>query len=86
MLFPSPRYGCEALTNLIDAVNAKVLLSPETPYPIETEVMEKRKSVMKRIDAPSVDALFTEKVADYPFTKTFEACKDEPLVCLREWT
>ncbi|KAJ5020508.1 hypothetical protein J3E73DRAFT_435474 [Bipolaris maydis] len=82
MLFPSPRYGSEALGKLIETVDAKVLLSPETPCPAEADIIEKKKGVVTKLQAPSVDQLFAERVAVYPFTKTFETCKDEPMICL----
>lgn len=82
MLFPSPRYGPEALGKLIETVDAKVLLSPETPYAVEAEIVEKKKGVITKFQAPSVDQLFAERVAVYPFAKTFATCKDEPMICL----
>lgn len=84
MLFPSPRYGAEALVRLIEAIDAKVLLSPETPYPIEAEILEKKKGSLRRLQLPNVDYFFTDRVAKYPFAKTFETCKDEPMICLRK--
>lgn len=86
MLFPSPRYGPEALGKLIETVDAKVLLSPETPYAVEAEIVEKKKGVITKFQAPSVDQLFAERVAVYPFAKTFATCKDEPMICLRKLT
>lgn len=83
MLFPAPRYGAQALVRLIEAVDAKALLSPETPYPIEQEITETKKE-LRKVHIPTVDQLFAETVAKYPFTKTFETCKDEPLICLRK--
>ncbi|XP_014559115.1 hypothetical protein COCVIDRAFT_35652 [Bipolaris victoriae FI3] len=82
MLFPSPRYGSEALGKLIETIDAKVLLSPETPYPVEAEILEKSKGGITKLQAPSVDQLFAERVAAYPFTKTFATCKDEPAICV----
>lgn len=84
MLFPSPRYGAEALVKLIEAIDAKVLLSPETPYPIEAEILENKQDTLRKLQLPSVDQFFAERVAKYPFTDTFETCKDKPAICLRK--
>jgi hypothetical protein len=82
MLFPSPRYGAEALVKLLDTVNANVMLVPEAPLPVVSEVLEKRE--MKRFQIPSADELLNAKTEPYPFSKTFKEHKDEPLICLRK--
>jgi hypothetical protein len=82
MLFPSPRYGTEALVKLIGTVDAKVMLVPETPVPVCAEVLQKRE--MKKLQVPSAEALLTANTEPYPFTKTFEEHKHEPLICLRK--
>ncbi|CAN9080320.1 unnamed protein product [Alternaria alternata] len=80
MLFPSPRYGVEALVKLVEAVDAKAMLTPETPLPIVSEILEKKE--MKSYQIPSVEQCFASSVDEYPFTKTFEECKDEETLCL----
>jgi hypothetical protein len=82
MLFPSPRYGVEALVKLIEAVDAKAMLTPDTPLPIMTKILQKKEMTSYQI--PSVEQCFATKVDKYPFTKTFEECKDEEMLCLRE--
>jgi hypothetical protein len=82
MLFPSPRYGVEALLKLIEAVDAKAMLTPETPLPIVTEILKKIE--LESHEIPSVDQCFASKVDEYPFMKTFEECKDEEMLCLRK--
>ncbi|OAG18818.1 acetyl-CoA synthetase-like protein [Alternaria alternata] len=80
MLFPSPRYGVEALLKLIEAVDAEAMLTPETPLPIVTEILKKIE--LESHEIPSVDQCFASKVDEYPFMKTFEECKDEEMLCL----
>lgn len=82
MLFPSPRYGIEALLKLVEAVDAKAMLTPETPLPIVSEILEKKE--MKSYRISSVEQCFARIVDEYPFTKTFEECKDEEMLCLRK--
>jgi len=81
MLYPSPRYGAEALVKLIEAAGAKVMLTPETPLPVVTETLQKKE--MKQYQIPSLEQCFAKKAEKYPFTKIFEECKDEALLCLR---
>lgn len=80
MLFPTPRYGAEAITTLIARANGSVMLVPSTPLPVVSEVLAKRS--MRTFDFPSVEHFLASQPAPYPFTKTFEAHKHEPLVCL----
>jgi len=80
MLFPSPRYGAQALVKLIESVDAKVMLMPEACVPVVDEVLERRE--MKALRVPTVDWLLTKETSRYPYTKNFEDCKHEPFVCL----
>jgi hypothetical protein len=82
MLFPSPRYGAEALSRLFETVNAETMLVPESPLPVVGEVLEKRRK-MSVLQIPSVEELLTAKTSPYAFTKTFAEHKNEPLICLR---
>ena len=83
MIFPSPRYGAQALVKLIESVDAKVMLMPETCVPVVGEVLEKRG--MKALRVPTVDGLLAKETERYPYTKTFEDCKHKPFVCLRKY-
>jgi hypothetical protein len=82
MLFPSPRYGTEALSKLFETVNAETMLVPETPVPVVVEVLGKRKE-MRVLQIPSVEELLTAKTSPYPFSKIYEEHQNEPLICLR---
>jgi acyl-coenzyme A synthetase/AMP-(fatty) acid ligase len=80
MLFPTPRYGTEAVTKLIASVDGNVMLVPSEASPVVSEVLLKRP--MRKFDFPSVDDLLTSSTAPYTWTKTFASNKHEPLVCL----
>jgi hypothetical protein len=81
MLFPSPRYGAEALVKLIESVDSEVMLMPETPIPIVEGVLSKKE--MKTLQIPSVEQLLKSNSQPYPFNKTFLQHSQEPLICLR---
>ncbi|CAA9961776.1 hypothetical protein PTMSG1_05153 [Pyrenophora teres f. maculata] len=80
MLFPSPRYGAQALVKLIESVDARVMLIPESNVPVVDAVLEIRE--MKALRLPAVDWLLSNVTERYPYTKEFEQCKHEPFVCL----
>lgn len=80
MLFPTPRYGAEAITTLISRANGSVMLTPSVPFPIVSEILNKRS--MSTFELPSIEHFLASKPAPYPFTKTFESSRYEPLVCL----
>ncbi|RYO73516.1 hypothetical protein AA0113_g151 [Alternaria arborescens] len=80
MLFPSPRYGAEALVKLIESVDAKVMLTPEVPIPVVEGVLSKRS--MKTLQIPGVEQLLKSAAEPYPYKKTFQEHSKEPLICL----
>jgi acyl-coenzyme A synthetase/AMP-(fatty) acid ligase len=80
MLFPTPRYGTEAVTRLIASVDGNVMLVPSEASSVVSEVLLKRP--MRKSDFPSVEDLLTSSTAPYTWTKTFASNKHEPLVCL----
>ncbi|KAF2995268.1 hypothetical protein E8E13_004033 [Curvularia kusanoi] len=80
MLFPTPKYGTEAVTRLISSVNGSVMLVPSETSPVVSEVLLQRP--MHTLDFPAVEYLLTASTTPYTWTKTFEVSKNEPLVCL----
>ncbi|KAG9191819.1 hypothetical protein G6011_10553 [Alternaria panax] len=80
MLLPSPRYGAKALVELIESVDAKVMLTPELPMPVVQGVLSNRS--MKTLQIPSVEELLKRNVEPYPYKKTFREHSQEPLICL----
>jgi acyl-coenzyme A synthetase/AMP-(fatty) acid ligase len=80
MLFPSPRYGAEAITRLIDQVDSNIMLLTSDPVPVSAEILQKRS--MRTYQTPSLEALLSSKPQPHPFTKTFQEHKHEPFLCL----
>ncbi|KAH7062833.1 hypothetical protein BKA63DRAFT_186920 [Paraphoma chrysanthemicola] len=80
MLFPSPRYGAEAIARLIDQVDGKIMLYSYPPSPIIAQVLQKRP--MHKLQIPSLEDLLDADTQPYPFHKTFQQHKHEPLVAL----
>lgn len=80
MLFPSPRYGAEAITKLIEHVEGNIMLSTHKPFPVHAEVLARR--VMRTFELPSLDDIYATKSPPFPFTKTYAEHKHEPFVCL----
>jgi len=78
MLFPTPRYSADALTALIGQLNAKVLLQPAGPLPIVNAILSKR--AMDLYQIPNLDDLLGKQYSHYPYTKTFEQARSDPLV------
>jgi acyl-coenzyme A synthetase/AMP-(fatty) acid ligase len=80
MLFPSPRYGAEAIAKLINQVDGNILLTPSPPLPVTAEVLQKRP--MRTCQIPSLEDLISTETKPYPFTKTFAEHKHEPFLSL----
>jgi acyl-coenzyme A synthetase/AMP-(fatty) acid ligase len=81
MLFPSPRYGAEAIAKLIDQIDgSRIMLSPIVPLPVVAEIIQRRP--MRTLKVPSLETLLTYKRPPYPFTKTFGQHKHEPFLTL----
>ncbi|KAJ4987110.1 thioester reductase domain-containing protein [Stagonosporopsis vannaccii] len=80
MLFPTPRYGVEATNALISIAGGSVMLLPSQADPIASEIVARRSMQSHKI--PNPENLLTSKPEPYPYEKTFEANRNEPLVCL----
>lgn len=80
MLFPSPRYGAEPISRLIDQVNGKVMLTPRLLFPVVTEILQKRS--LRTCEIPSLETVMFAKSEPYPFTKTFEEHRLEAFTTL----
>lgn len=80
MLLPSPRYGAEALVKLIEQVDGEIIITPASPLPVTQDILQKRK--MKTYHIPPLEELLQAQTARYPFTKTFQKYKNEPLISL----
>ena len=80
MLFTSPRYGTLAQLNLIRLVNCKTMLVPEARPPAIDGILDSCEMRVHQI--PSLEELFDQDHPHYPFNKTFEQARSEPLIVL----
>lgn len=81
MLFPSPRYGAEGIAKLIEMVGSEIMLLSSPAPPVHKEVLSHQS--LKTHEIPSLDTLLSAvPQSRYPFTKTWESHRHEPLVCL----
>jgi acyl-coenzyme A synthetase/AMP-(fatty) acid ligase len=81
MLFPSPRYGAESITRLIDQVDSHIMLeASDAPIPVIDEILQKRP--LRNYQIPSLETLLVSSTRPYPFTKTFQVHKHEPFLTL----
>ncbi|KAH4069535.1 hypothetical protein HBH98_067900 [Parastagonospora nodorum] len=80
MLFPSPRYGAEAIAKLIEHVDGNIMLSTTNPFPVHAEILARRP--MRTYVLPSLPSLYATKSPHHPFTKTYAEHKHEHFVCL----
>ena len=80
MLFTSPRYGTLAQLNLIGLVDCKTTLVPATHPPAIDGILESYDMRVHQI--PSLESLLDQEHPHYPFEKTFEQARSEPLIVL----
>ena len=80
MLFTSPRYSSLAQINLMKLVNCKTMLISEERPPVVDSMLEEYK--MRLLQVPRLDELLGQTHLAYPFNKTFEHARHEPLVVL----
>lgn len=76
----SPTYSTLAQANLLKLVDCKTMLAPEARLPAVDAINESYE--MRLYQIPTLGELLDEDHAHYPFTKTFEQARDEPLVVL----
>jgi acyl-CoA synthetase (AMP-forming)/AMP-acid ligase II len=80
VLFPTPRYNAEGLSILLQKLESKIMLTPSTPFPVVNGILEKRD--MDVYQVPELFILLNQRPREFPYTKTFEHAKTEPLVVL----
>jgi acyl-coenzyme A synthetase/AMP-(fatty) acid ligase len=80
VLFPSPRYGAEAISRLADQVDSHIMLQTSTPAPVIAKVLQKRS--MRTYAIPSLSSLLNSTPQPYPFTKTYHEHAHEPFLTL----
>jgi len=81
MLFNSPRNSLEGHLGVIDAADCKIwCIASEKNVQVE-QILSKR--AMRIMFLPSLDSLLHEIPVDpYPFTKSFEEAKNDPILVL----
>ncbi|KAF2728286.1 acetyl-CoA synthetase-like protein [Polyplosphaeria fusca] len=80
MLFPSPRYSKDALVKLIRTLDGSIMLAPSSNSPITDAVVSAAE--MSAYTIPELESLLDTPHAPYPYLKTFEGARSEPLVAL----
>lgn len=80
VLFPTPRYNAESLSILIQKVESKIMFVPSTPFPVVHSILEKTNMDVHQV--PEFVDLINQGPREYPYAKTFEQAKTEPLVVL----
>ncbi|KAF7872907.1 uncharacterized protein EAF02_008978 [Botrytis sinoallii] len=80
MFFSSPRNSIPAHTNLFKILECKVLITVNPVLPMTHSIIEATGA--RAIECPDVDELLDNIYPHYPFNKTFEQARKEPLVVL----
>ncbi|KAK2761693.1 hypothetical protein FQN54_001521 [Arachnomyces sp. PD_36] len=81
MLFTTPRYSTSGQIELLKKVGCRTMLLASTPRPaVADEILEEYP--MSSFQVPELEELLTKRYPVYPYSKTFEEAKYEPLVVL----
>lgn len=80
MVFPSPKYSIPGLEHLLTELKCKTMLTP-TASPLIVSAFLAGHS-LATLDVPSTDDLLAGEHPHYPFDKTFETARHEPLIVL----
>ena len=80
MLLVTPRNSISAYTNLFKITDCEVMITAEPRLSKVDEILAVHK--IREIWAPSVEELLTTRYHHYPFVKTFDEARDEPLVIM----
>ncbi|KAF7946079.1 uncharacterized protein EAE97_005117 [Botrytis byssoidea] len=80
MFFSSPRNSIPAHANLFKILDCKVLITASPTLPMVPAIIEA--TGVSSIECPDVDELLDNVYPHYPFNKTFEQARKEPLVVL----
>lgn len=80
MLFLSPRYSLLGYTNLLKSTDCKTMLAPVPQPPITASILKAH--VMRVHHIPEAEELLGEIHPHFPYEKSFEQARGEPLVVL----
>lgn len=77
MIFPSPSYPAVGLTKLLDRLECNIILTAKQ-FDIVSKLSHEGRRTIHQI--PGLSELLDEVYPHYPFDKTFESARSEPLV------
>lgn len=80
MIFPSPSYPLVGLTKLLDQLECKKVLTSNNEYDIVSKLSTESGRDIHEV--PSLSKLLDEEYEQYPFNKTFQSARLEPLIVL----
>lgn len=80
MLLTSPRNSIPAHQNLFKLTNCEVLVTSNPQPPFIKPILASTK--LKVLEIPQVGELFSKTYPVFPYTKTFEEARNDPLVVL----
>ncbi|TVY78113.1 Non-canonical non-ribosomal peptide synthetase FUB8 [Lachnellula suecica] len=80
MLFASPRNSIPAHIHLFNELDCKTMLTSSPVPPVVNAIVGAHP--LKVVEVPSVQDLLKKIYPHYPYNKTFEEAKDEPLLAL----
>ncbi|PQE07334.1 NRPS-like enzyme protein [Rutstroemia sp. NJR-2017a WRK4] len=78
MIFPSPGYPLIGLTKLLGQLECQKVLTSSNKYDIVSKLSSE--SGRDTHEIPSLSKLLDQEYEHYPFNKTFESAKSEPLI------
>ncbi|KAF7925651.1 uncharacterized protein EAE98_006876 [Botrytis deweyae] len=81
ILLVSPYNSNEGNISLFNALDCQVLATTD-PVPLGVPVLLDSMPKLRTITVPDVSELLEKSYKHFPFSKTFNEAKDEPLVCL----
>jgi acyl-coenzyme A synthetase/AMP-(fatty) acid ligase len=80
LFLSSPRNSVAAHSHLLKSLDCKSLITPDPTSPLIAGILAAHPLIVLKI--PGIHELLDEKSRAYPYTKTFEEAKNEPLVAL----
>lgn len=80
MLFTSPRYSALAQVKLMKELDCKTMLVPTVRPPVTNMILEAYE--MRVYQIPELRDLLDQDHPSYPYEKTFDEARSEPLVAL----
>ena len=80
MLFISPRYTATGFARAFEVLDCKAMLVTSPRPPFAAPILEAYP--LRTIEAPSIEVMLSTTYPYFPYNKTFEEAKDEPLFAL----